>query len=221
MMQTETILFDLDGEWMGQFLPLLRRGFTWPYQPGQSLRSVLIEAGIPQEYIEERLQTIFLNGSPADSLDMPVYGAQVRLALSTAMPGILGATMRRGGYYASMRDSISSRAMTREEAASSGSQAEAQGWLTIRLLNFTASEAGPFFLRRGVGLETEDVMDIVTGLPEAFWHSCRQVQAAGTSLEPSREPVIRWLQNKGQVWLRIIDQSGKPGQESSQGKDQA
>ena len=52
------------------------------------------------------LQTVFLDSQPVDDFD----GTHIRdgsvLALSGAMPGLAGATLRRGGYYARMRGGI-------------------------------------------------------------------------------------------------------------------
>lgn len=53
--------------------------------------------GLPHFYVEERIQTLLLNGLAVDDPDTAVLESGARLALSAAMPGVLGATLRRGG----------------------------------------------------------------------------------------------------------------------------
>ena len=89
------------------FKALLQRGVGIPEGIGTSVREFLQETlGIDAAYIEEKLQTVFLDGHPVDDFDRTVVRAGAALALSGAMPGLVGATMRRGGYYARMREGI-------------------------------------------------------------------------------------------------------------------
>jgi hypothetical protein len=89
------------------FKALLQRGVGIPDGTGMSVREFLQETlGIDAEYIEEKLQTVFLNGQPVDDFDRATVRPGAVLALSGAMPGLAGATMRRGGFYARMREGI-------------------------------------------------------------------------------------------------------------------
>ena len=89
------------------FKALLQRGVGIPDGTGGSVRDFLQETlGIDAEYIEEKLQTVFLNGQPVDDFDRAIVRPGAVLALSGAMPGLAGATMRRGGFYARMREGI-------------------------------------------------------------------------------------------------------------------
>jgi hypothetical protein len=89
------------------FKALLQRGVGIPDGTGVSVREFLQETlGIDSEYIEEKLQTVFLNGQPVDDFDRAIVRPGAVLALSGAMPGLAGATMRRGGFYARMREGI-------------------------------------------------------------------------------------------------------------------
>ena len=90
------------------FIVLLQRGVGIPDGTGLTVREFLQETlGIDALYVEERLQTVFLEGHPVDDLDRALVRPGAVLALSGAMPGLAGATMRRGGYYARMREGIS------------------------------------------------------------------------------------------------------------------
>jgi hypothetical protein len=89
------------------FKALLQRGVGIPDGKGVRVREFLQETlGIDAAYVEERLQTVFLDGHPVDDFDRAVVRPGAVLALSGAMPGLVGATLRRGGYYARMREGI-------------------------------------------------------------------------------------------------------------------
>lgn len=87
--------------------PILQAGVGVRVPLRQNLRRFLTDdLGIDPAYVDERLQTVFLDGSPVDDFDTAVVMPGATLALSGAMPGLVGATMRRGGYYARMREGI-------------------------------------------------------------------------------------------------------------------
>ncbi len=89
------------------FKALLQRGVGIPDGSGASVREFLQGTlGIDAAYVEEKLQTVFLDGHPVDDFDRAVVRPGAVLALSGAMPGLAGATMRRGGFYARMREGI-------------------------------------------------------------------------------------------------------------------
>ena len=89
------------------FKALLQRGVGIPGGGGLKVREFLLETlGIDAGYVEEKLQTVFLDGHAVDDFDRAVVRPGAVLALSGAMPGLVGATMRRGGYYARMREGI-------------------------------------------------------------------------------------------------------------------
>jgi len=98
------------------FRTLLQRGVGVPQATCVGVREFLqVTLGIEADYVEERLQTVFLDGRPVDDLDRTLVGPGAALALSGAMPGLAGATMRRGGYYARMREGITHSGAAGEE----------------------------------------------------------------------------------------------------------
>lgn len=101
---------------------------------------------IPHAYVEERIQTLLLNGLAVDNLDTAPLTPGARLALSAAMPGVAGATLRRGGQYAPMRRSIT---LGEETAAA---QAQQAFWLELRCFNDIAREQGLPLARHGVAV---------------------------------------------------------------------
>ena len=70
-----------------------------------------------------------------------------RLALSASMPGLVGATMRKGGFFSGLRANISHR------KSSDTKSGEPEAVITIKLFNMIASEIGPIFLENGIILK--------------------------------------------------------------------
>jgi hypothetical protein len=87
--------------------PMLQAGVGVPAPKNKSVRQFLTgDLGFDPDYVEGRLQTVFLDGAPVDDFDTAMVLPGCTLALSGAMPGLAGATMRRGGYFARMREGI-------------------------------------------------------------------------------------------------------------------
>ena len=99
--------------------------------------------GFSVEYINSRVQTIFLNGSAVDDLETPLTGAQPVLAISAAMPGLAGAIFRRNSMHAALRSGSVQQSLPSGESEIHT--------VTLKLFNMIAAEMGPGLLARGVG----------------------------------------------------------------------
>jgi len=76
------------------FFPLLRQGFMVRARVGCSIKTMLCEQfGVSPEYMEDRIKTIFLDGKTVDDVDSAIIKDGSTLALSAAMPGLVGATL--------------------------------------------------------------------------------------------------------------------------------
>lgn len=143
-------------DYVKRFLYFFSEGVTLPITTGGTLKGTVCEQlGVSEDYFEERIQTIFLNFKAVDEPEKARVKAGAIVALSAAMPGLVGATMRRGGTYASLRSSIS--------FAETDAKIEAQkGLITLKLLNMVGRELGPAFLENGVYLTGEQLADFLT-----------------------------------------------------------
>ncbi len=122
--------------------PLLESGVWVAAETGRPLQEILCgQWKIPADYVAGRISTIFLDAKPVDDLDVIVADESV-LALSAAMPGLVGATMRRGGVLGGFRGDISHRDAGTTDFARSG-------WIRVKLFNMIAEEMGGHFLRMG------------------------------------------------------------------------
>ena len=90
-----------------RFLPLFSFGVGIDATAGMTLPSLLCDRlGIAREYIDQRVQTIFVNSRAVDRPDQVVLHSGDKIALSAAMPGLAGATLRREGLLAAFRQDI-------------------------------------------------------------------------------------------------------------------
>ncbi len=88
--------------------PILQKGVFVRVLTGVSIRRLLeVQFKLSQDFIDLEITTVFLNGKAVDNIDRAIVTDGCELALSGAMPGFVGAAMRRGGYYSSMRSAVS------------------------------------------------------------------------------------------------------------------
>jgi hypothetical protein len=188
------VLFLLDPEIISFLFPLFQKGVWLKAETGSSIRSFLSgQLEFPEEYVGKRIQTFFLNGKAVDDIDSALIHDGSILALSAALPGLLGATLRRGSYYAGMRSTISYREENRSEASH-------QGWVGIKLFNLLIPEMAPFLLKRGVWIDKKDFQEFTEGLPSQFWSGCIEIRLDGEKLGQSELIHAVW---GGKVLVRI------------------
>ena len=112
------------------FASLLQHGILCPVPGEVDLASFLLSLpGFTRDYLEQTVQTIFLDGVAADNLDQEIVGGSV-VALSAAMPGLAGAIFRRHGLHGSLR----SRPVHQHHPESKS------GYVTIKLFNSIATD---------------------------------------------------------------------------------
>jgi len=87
-----------------RFTTLLQSGIYVDLDQGTSIGEFLFALpGFSEEYVNKSVQTIFLNGLPADNLQQQLFGKDAVIAISAAMPGLAGAIFRKDGVHASLR----------------------------------------------------------------------------------------------------------------------
>jgi len=175
----------LEDDLIPRFFQLLQQGFIVKAQVGCSIKTLLCQQlDLSPEYLEERIQTIFLDGKPVDDVHSATVKQGSTLALSAALPGIVGASLRKGGYYAPMRSQISYR-----EVTPSGPLQE--GVIILKLFNLTLKELGPTFLKRGVWIDGGDLSDLLKRQSEDFWSAFKAARVDGKKFDLEKIPEIR------------------------------
>lgn len=163
----------LEPDKIHSFFPLLQQGFMVKLQVGCTIKMMLSEhLGLSPEYIEERIKTVFLDGKAVDDIDSTIIRDGSTLALSAAMPGLAGATLRMGGTLASFRSQISYR---EEKKAPS----RRKGVIVVKLFNLIMTDLGPKFLKEGIYVRQEELKSFFMNLPEEFWEGCKAVKVNG------------------------------------------
>jgi len=185
------------------FTPLLQEGVCVDVDLGQPLRSILCDQlGLDSRYVDERIQTVFLNGRPVDRMEtaMVPYGSV--LALSASLPGLLGATLRKSGFYASLR-----RGITHMEREGRSSNREEQGRITLKVFNVILRELAPGLLARGVVVNGDRLYVRIRETKALYLDAVRVVELNGERLDPARLPESLW-KSESPILVSVKDPTG-------------
>jgi hypothetical protein len=163
-----------------KFFQLLQKGVKVRARIGSTVRSFLCgDLGVSPEYVDKRIQTLFLNGKAIDNPDTATLKEDSTLALSAAMPGLLGATLRKGSYYARMRNEIS------YQEQSQGIPVH-EGFVLLKLFNLLPAEIGPAVLERGIWLKGEELNQFFRELPDELVGLCTEAIMDGQAVNLKR-----------------------------------
>jgi hypothetical protein len=160
---------------IAQFFLLLQQGVLIRRRVGGSIDTFLREEIGAGPAMIEKIQSIVLDGKPVDDIASALVHDGSVLALSAAMPGVVGATLRRGGAYASLRSGI-----TYHETGKACMTGE--GWVIIKIFNLLMAELGPGLLHQGVLVKTTDLTEMLADRVEVLQQGCR-VTLDGRSID--------------------------------------
>ena len=181
------------------FFQLLGQGFRVNVQTDATVKDLLCrQLGIGEDYLAQRIQTIFLNAKVVDDVDSALVAEESTLALSGAMPGLVGAILRSGGYYAAMRNQLSH---VQGEPASQAQSAE----ITLKLMNIVAKELGPIFLQKGIRLKSQILREFVARRTDDLKAGCRACELDGQPVEFTSLSGIDWRDDM--VILQVISEA--------------
>ena len=168
----------VSADYLPKLIELLTPSFSVRSRIGIDLKTfVCSQLDVPGDYFEERIQTIFLDSKPVDDVNKACVHDGSVLALSAAMPGLVGATFRKGGQYGWMRQCIS-------HEGDDGQDLSADGWVTVKLFNMVLKELGPRFLERGIWIDGTRTQDFIKSQPRAFWQHIQILPLDGSPMSP-------------------------------------
>ena len=196
----KSLILELSPDWIPGVSRFFQDGVMVGARLGSSVQAFLLDQlGLSPEYVEARIQTIMLNGKVVDDPAAASINPGAILSLSAAMPGLLGATLRTGSYYAAMRSQIS----WNEDAASSGGE---EGTVVLKLFNLLINEVGPRLLRRGAWVRAEDLAALL--VEQTAWLQGKRAKAFvdGSNVKPDRLSRTAW--GKGPVFLKLRHPQG-------------
>lgn len=191
------LFLTLGSEKIPYLFQLLQQGFTVRVQVGCSVRALLSQQlDISPELLEGRIKTIFLDGKPVDDMDSTIIKEGSTLALSAALPGLAGATLRRGGTFASLRSQIT-------HPGDDTPIAQREGFIVLKLFNLLMEELGPALLHRGVFIKKEVLKEFLRNLPKDFWAGCQVPKVDGEEVEVDELLRRNWPEDKDLVLIRF------------------
>jgi hypothetical protein len=178
------------------FFQLLGHGFYVNVQTGVSVKDLLCkQLGIHKDYLAQRIQSVFLNSSVVDDVASAIVHDGSTLALSGAMPGLVGAILRSGGFYAAMRSQIS-------YGDSKQSSPQTTGRITLKLLNLIVKELGPTFLQQGIWIEGQEFLEFMTRNSTVLEGGCLSSELEGKTLALNSLRKLDW--NTEPVFLQVV-----------------
>lgn len=180
------------------FFSMLSAGFSVTAKAGCSIKDFLgQDYGISEAYIDDRIQTIFLNGKAVDDSRTATLQEGAILALSAAMPGMVGSTLRKGGVFAGMRSQIS-------HVTDTPADRDRQIRIKLKLFNLIAKELGPAFLQKGVYLDGNTFHDFLQRNSEALKTVCLAISLNDAKPEIAGLLEINW--ENTEIFLQVTSE---------------
>jgi hypothetical protein len=188
----------VEADLISRFLKLIERGFKLQIKTGITIRELLCQRfGISEDYVDNRIQTIFLDGKPVDDVDTALLENGSTLALSAAMPGLVGITLRKGGFYASFRSNIS-------YSGPQTSVADDEGEIVLKLFNMVAKELGPAFLENGIMVEGNAFQNFVLCNASDLEAGSSTVQLNGKKIDAAELLKMNW--ENTEIFLQVTSE---------------
>lgn len=141
---------------------LFQRGVVVALAAPRSVADFLsVDLAIEPDYVRRVIATVFVDSMVVDDLDRAMLHPGSTLTLSAAMPGLVGATLRRSSYYSAMRSQVSWNQGNR------GGRGDASApTIRLKLFNLLIPGVGPSILRRGIVLAHDEAARILGPGPD-------------------------------------------------------
>jgi len=197
LQKAETLSLELAEDQTAKLFLLLQNGFFVNAGVGCSIKDFFLEElGLSPDYIEARIQGVFLDGKPADDIGTAIIRDGARLTLSGTMPGLVGIALRRGPL-AVFRHSITHRETG--DYSYSG-----EGLVQLKLLNLLMKDMGPGLLNKGIYIPALDLADYLANLPKSFWQGCQSISLDGREFAPEKLQNGRWVPESTMVKFSVV-----------------
>lgn len=180
------------------FFLLLQQGFDVSVLVGCTLENLFTaQWEIAPDYVTKRIATIFLDSRPIDDLAASFIKENSVVALSGAMPGLVGATMRRDGFYADLRRNITYREIIPDTP-------KRLARIRVKIFNLLLPELGPDFLRRGIILDTTEFAYFLKNKTANFWKDCFAAVLDGVVVAPVQLCGAMQRSGSNTLYLHVI-----------------
>ncbi len=191
---TASVDLKVDPEALHRFTTLLQSGIFLRAEQGTEISALLTTLpGFSLDYINNRVETVFVNGLPADNMEQKLYGETAVLALSAAMPGLAGAIFRKGGVHASLRTGTAT-------GFPAADRANTPVLVRLKLFNLIAIERGVQLLADGCTLTAATLLKFLNYRPP-LTAAITEFNINGHSIDP--EHFAAELPDSGMIHLSI------------------
>ncbi len=135
---------------------LLQRGLYIQGPAGRTVRVFLNEVFDYDDcFIDETVRTVFRNNSPVDDIDSAQVQEGDRMALGSAMPGLVGICMGRDNPYKDFRSDIACQ--DEEIQKDTGEKIR----VFVKILSTLAVQTGEEILKRGIEVKVSDLANLL------------------------------------------------------------
>jgi hypothetical protein len=194
---TSTMSLELGEEQLATLFLLLQNGFFIEACVGCSIKDFFSERlGLSPEYIQKRIQGIFLDGKPADHIETAIIRDGARLTISGTMPGLAGMALK-SGPLAVFRHGITHRETG--DYSYSG-----DGFVHFKLLNLLMKDMGPQLFKNGIYIRSSDLAGYLATLPAEFWQACKSVTVDDIKADPGTLQKGQWVPASEMVKLSVV-----------------
>ena len=188
----------LDSRAGAEFNPLLHKGVKIGFDTGAAVSGLLCEQmGIDPDFLADRIQTIFLDYKVVDQAETAMLHDGCVLALSAALPGLAGASLRKGGILKSLRSGISY-----EQEQDRGEKG--RGRMTLKLFNLLMNDLGPAVLGHGIYLSESDLREFLASRGDDLLSLCRGAKVDGREITAGQMASLDWLPPGREVRLKAV-----------------
>jgi hypothetical protein len=197
MAEKQSLRMILPLDQLSAFSLLLQQGVWLQVRIGCSVMDLLVgQFGIAENYVVERITTLFMDGKAIDDLENSYVKDGSTVALSSAMPGLVGATMRRGGHLAAMRGAITYRAEQHEKSGA--------GRIRIKLFNMVMTELGATILGWGISLSHAELTNFLNEQSDSFRQSFAAIMLDDQRLNPANpNEYLRLADPSDEILLQV------------------
>jgi hypothetical protein len=195
--EASSLSLELAKEQVARLYLLLQKGFYIQTCVGCTIKDFFQkQLGLSPDYMQTRIQGIFLDGKPADDIDTAIIRDGARLTLSGTMPGLVGIALRRGPL-AVFRHSI-----THQETGDYSYSGN--GVVQLKLLNLLIKEMGPELLRKGIYINSTELANFLGSLPQEFWQGCTAITLDGEKVSAEMIQNRKWMPESKMVKFSLV-----------------
>lgn len=190
------ITLQLSQEGIDKFTALLQSGVEIETTAGESLLQFLEKIpGFTPEYIDNDIQTIFLDGTAIDDVHASLTDTETVIALSAAMPGLSGAIYRKNSIHSPLRSVHHHYDTTKVEEKTIS--------IYLKLFNSIARDRGEEMLRRGVILKTATMLTFLQTRP--WLANYIQAVTINDDTTANAKSLMHTLQNTERVHIALTN----------------